>query len=252
MKIQNPEEYNKMLQNLLDFYDFERLKNMKISDKLNPKFVELYNNLLDNMITEEQRKAYFEKMNKALENDENQDEIITSFFQLGLNVGKNINYEISEEYVSEQYLDDGITEQELIELYELKLISIDTIRNLYSDNELIEKYRNGDLDYKVLNLLKSKVDIIKQELEAQRLEENQLIDLYSKQDGLTIEEFLKITENYNFQAVNIVDYISDEITPEKIEKLFIKNNFSNKEIEKILNKNVQEKLIKRLIYLNVF
>ena len=220
MKIQNPEEYNKMIQNLLDFYDFERLKKMTISDKLNPKFVELYNNLLDNMITEEQRKAYFEKMNMALENDENQDELVTEFYKKGLKIGKDIDYVISEEYISERFLEDELSEQELIELYELKLISIDAIRNLYSDNELVEKYRSGDLDYKVLNLLKNKVDIIKQEIEAQRLEEGQLIDLYSKQDGLTIEEFLKVTENYNFQSENLIDYISDEITSEKINGLF--------------------------------
>ena len=51
-------------------------------------------------------------------------------------------------------------------------------------------------------------------------------------------------ETEKYQNMNV---FKQEEVKQKIEKLLFQNNFSNEEIEKILNKNVQEKIIKRLL-----
>ena len=51
-------------------------------------------------------------------------------------------------------------------------------------------------------------------------------------------------EPEKYQNMNV---FKQEVVKQKMEKLLLQNNFSKEEIEKILNKNVQEKLIKRLL-----
>lgn len=238
IQVQEPEEFDNMIKNLLIFYDLDRLGKLAKEGKITPKFAELYNDLLDNLATDEQRKLYFDKMNKGLQEKENSDEILTSLVQAGIKIDDSVEYEISEEFVSEKYLDDEISEKDVIELYEKGFISLDTIRVLYSDSELVRKYRDGELDYRVLNILENKSEIIKTELQSKRLKTFELIALYSKTNGLNIEELIKVTEGYDFGEEVLVDYISDEITPEKVEGLFNNYYISQDDLDSLVARKI--------------
>ena len=82
-------------------------------------------------------------MNKKLSEKENSDEITTMLVQAGLNVGSNIEHEISEDFIAEQFLMDEISENDLMGFYENGLITLKTIRFLYSDPDLISKFEEG-------------------------------------------------------------------------------------------------------------
>lgn len=238
MQVQEPEEYSKMISSLLEYYDLDKLEAILKDQKANKKFAELYNDLLENIATEEQRKLYFEKMTENLKAKENSDEAVVLMIQAGLNVGNEIDYEISEEYIAEQFLEENISEDDLMKFYEDSLITLKTIRMLYSDPELIEKFRTGKIDYKVLNILENRADIIKTELQSGRLTIQQLMELYSKQDGIVIDEFAEITKEYEFKDESLVDFLSDEITSEKVQALFNNYYISQDDLSVLVARNI--------------
>lgn len=238
MQVQDPEEYSKMVECLLGYYDLEKLETLLKDEKVNKKFAELYNDLLENMATEEQRKSYFEKMMEGLETRKNSDETLTLIVQAGLNVGEKVEYEISEDYVVEHFLKDDISEDDLMDFYQEGLITLKTIRVLYSDPDLIGKFREGKIDYRVLNILENRADIIKTELKAGRVTPQQLMDLYSKHDGIEIEEFAEITKGYEFEDETLVEFLSDEITPEKVQALFNNYYISQDDLGTLVARNI--------------
>lgn len=238
MQVQETEEYASMTENLLEFYDVERLESILKTNKLNKKFVELYNNLLVNIVSKEQRNVYFQKMNEKLKSKENSDEIITSLVTRGLEIGKEISYKISEDYISDCYIEEKISEKDIVKLYEEGLIPLDIIRELYSDDDLIEEYRAGKLDYKVLNLLKNKAEIINLELKNGRITTQQLMELYSNPKGLSIEEFDKIADGHDFGEEKLVEYLSDEIVPEKVEGLFNNYYISQDDLSELVGRGI--------------
>ena len=118
IQVQEPEEYNKMVTTLLDFYDLDTIEKLIKEEKVNSKFAELYNKLLTEVASDEQQKVYFEKMNKDLQERENPEESLTSLIISGLDVGKNIGVELSEDYIAEQFLLDNIQEKDMFKMYE--------------------------------------------------------------------------------------------------------------------------------------
>lgn len=238
MQVQEPEEYSKMISTLLDYYDLDKLEAILKDEKVNKKFAELYNDLLENIATEEQRKSYFEKMTEGLKAKENSDETVVLMMQAGLNVGDEIDYEISEEHIAEQFLEERISENDLMEFYEQGLITLQTIRMLYSDSDLIEKFRAGKIDYRVLNILENRADIIKTELQSGRLTVQELMDLYSKHDGIVMDEFAEITKGYEFEDESLVEFLSDEITPAKVQSLFNNYYISQDDLSVLVARNI--------------
>ena len=237
-KVQDPEEYSKMVTRLLDYYDLDKLEELLKDEKVNKKFAELYNDLLENMISEEEKSAYFEKMTERLAEKENSDEITTMLVQAGLNIGENIEYEISEDYIAEQYLMDEISEQDLLGFYEEGLITLKTIRILYSDHDIIKKFEAGKIDYRVLNILENRADIIKQELQSGRVSVGQIMDLYSKADGIMIDEFDDIMKDYDIKDEVLVEYLSDDISAEKVQALFNKYYISQDDLGVLVARDI--------------
>ena len=238
LEAQEPEEYSKMIETLLGYYDLEKLEALAKSGKINKKFAELYNEFVDNMITKEQRELYFSKMTEDLSQKENSDEVTTLLTKAGLKVGKDIEYEISEDYIAEQYLMEEVSEQDLMGFYEDGLISLKTIRMLYSDPDLIAKFEEGKLDYRVLNILENRADIIKKELASGKISLKQVMDLYSKADGIVIEEFSEITKGCEFEDEILVELLSDEISPEKVQALFNNYYISQDDLSVLVARNI--------------
>ncbi|MBR3613584.1 MAG: hypothetical protein IKL55_00160 [Clostridia bacterium] len=238
MQVQDPNEYEKMINNLLGFYDLDRLESLLENKKINKKFVELYNDLISNMASKEQKDIYFGRINRILQDKENSDELVTALSICGLNIGENIEYEISEEYITENYLNEKLREEDLIKLYEEGLLSLETVRILFSDTEIITKYRSGIMDFEVLNLLENRTEIIKQEFQNNKLTAQQLFALYSKMNGIEIEEFIEISDGYEFNEDGLVDSISDEITTEKVQALFNNYYISQDDLSVLVGRNI--------------
>lgn len=238
MQIQEPEEYDKMVETLLAFYNLDKVESLIKKEKANPKFVELYNKLLTEVATEEQRKTYFERMNQDLQKRENSEEIVASLVVSGLNVGKDIEFEMSEDYIAEEFLEDRIKENDLLKMYEDGLISLKVIRMLYSDPDIIERYKSGKLDYRVLNILENRADIIKEEVKSKRLSIPNLMALYSKEDGIQIDEFSDIVDGIELGDDSLTDYLSDEISPDKVKALFNRYFISHDDLSLLVARNI--------------
>lgn len=238
MKVQNPEEYNRMIEDQLSFYNFDRLESMLKENRINGKFVENFNEFLNNKLSEEQRKKYLEELSKALNQKSGVDENLVLLVKKGITFNGELNYRVPEEVVSDMFLDEKITDTDMVRLYENKLLSIDEMRSLFSNNELLELYNAGKMDYRILNFLENREEIIKSELESKRLTPAELMELYSMSDGIDIEEFLHIVENYNLENENLGEYLTDDITPEKVESLFNKYYISHDDLTYLVGRNV--------------
>lgn len=238
IQVQEPEEYDKMVETLLALYNLDTVGNLIKQNKANSKFVELYNKLLTEVATEEQRKTYFERMNQELSENENPQEAIASLVVAGLDVGKDIEFEISEDYIAEEFLEDRIKENDLLKMYEDGLISLKAIRMLYSDPDIMERYKAGKLDYRVLNILENRADIIKEEVKSKRLSIPELLALYSKEDGIQIDEFSDIVDGIELGEDSLTDYLLDEISPDKVKALFNRYFISHDDLSLLVARNI--------------
>lgn len=239
VQIQNPEEYEKMIETQLSFYDLDRLEDLIKTNRINKKFVEQFNTLLNSMISEKQRRIYFEKLNGRLKEKENADELITDLVHNGFEFGTQVDYELSADYVSEMFLEDRITEQDVFMMYQNgSLITSAVIRALYSDHEIIELYKSKKVDYRVLALLENRTEVIKEELAKGNLSANQFINLYATSSGLTNEEFLSLAEEYDFGEERLVEYLPDEVSVEKVETLFNNYYISQDDLSILVERNV--------------
>lgn len=238
MKLEQPEEYDKMVETLLSHYNLDTVERLIKEEKVNPKFVELYNKLLTEVATDEQRKAYFERMNQALLEKENPEDTVTTLVIAGLNVGKDIDFEISEAYIAEEFLEDRVKENDLLKMYDDGLIELKVIRMLYSDPDIIEKYKEGKLDYRVLNILENRAEIIKEELDAKKLTIPQIMALYSKEDGIQIDEFSDIVEGIELGNDSLTDYLLDEISADKVRALFNRYFISHDDLGLLVSRNI--------------
>lgn len=238
IQVQEPEEYDKMVETLLALYNLDTVGNLIKQNKANSKFVELYNKLLTEVATEEQRKTYFERMNQELIENENPQEAIASLVVAGLDVGKDIEFEISEDYIAEEFLEDRIKENDLLKMYEDGLISLKAIRMLYSDPDIMERYKAGKLDYRVLNILENRADIIKEEVKSKRLSIPELLALYSKEDGIQIDEFSDIVDGIELGEDSLTDYLLDEISPDKVKALFNRYFISHDDLSLLVARNI--------------
>ena len=239
VQTQNLEEYEKMLETQLSFYDLDRLEDLIKTNRINKKFVEQFNTLLNSMISEKQRRIYFEKLNGRLKEKENADELITDLVHNGFEFGTQVDYELSADYVSEMFLEDRITEQDVFMMYQNGgLVTSAVIRALYSDHEIIELYKSKKVDYRVLALLENRTEVIKEELAKGNLSANQFINLYATSSGLTNEEFLSLAEEYDFGEERLVEYLPDEVSVEKVETLFNNYYISQDDLSILVERNV--------------
>ncbi len=239
LKIQDPEEYKKMIELQVKTYNFEELDKLLKEGKINKRFSELFNNFIEHELSEEQRNEFFEKIKNEIENGNKEEELVL-LIQKGIDFG-TLEYTITTSTIEDMYIDEKIAEQDILNLFKKEFISQKTLQEIFSQEELIENYRNGLIDYRVLNLVESRADVIRTELLDGKITIAQLMELYSSQDGIEIKEFLSIVENYEMKQ-ELVDFLTDEITPEKVEDLFKNYYISQDELSVLVNRNIISKV----------
>lgn len=237
LKTQNPEDYQKMIELQTRTYNFETLEKLLKSEKINKRFSELYNDLINNELSKEQKDKYFEELRNELISNENGEEALILLAKKGI-IFNGLDYQFSSNKLEDMYLEEQISEQDILKLYEDRLIPIDSLKEIFSSEELMEHYRNGNVSYKVLNVIDNRAEQIRIELLSGNIKAAELMGLYSNQNGIDIEEFIEIVKDFEFEEEALVDFITDEITPEKVEDLFKNYYISQDELSVLVERKI--------------
>lgn len=238
MKVQDEEEYNKMIAHELSFYDINTLEKLLNEDKLNERFVELFNNLINANLTKEQREQYFKNMSEDMQDKENAEQKVILLIKKGLNVEEVLGHQLSFDDLSDMYIDGKINEDDIIKLYEKGLINPQLLREFFKEEELIENYKNGKVSYKVLDFIENREKIIKEELIQGNIGIREVIESYASETGISIKEFEHIIENYDISEINISELLPDEISAEKVEELFRGYYISHDDLSDLVERNI--------------
>lgn len=239
MEKQNPDEYNSMVELQMQTYNFDKLVELLNANKINKRFSTLFNEFI-NGLSDEQREQYFKVLQERVKQVEKGEESLVLLSKVGINL-EQLDYKISVETVEELYMEDKISEQDILKIYEKKLISVDSLKSIFSNEDLIEHYKIGNIDYRVLNLIEERADFIREELLNGKIDAFKLMNLYSAKDGIEIDEFFKIVKDYNFEEQSLTDFITDEITPKKVEELFKNYYISQDDLSNLVARNIISK-----------
>ena len=221
IKLENEEEYNKAIEYVLEVYDFDTLSRLNKEGKINKKFIETFNNNILKTLPKELRDEYINNiLYSAKLSLENETEFVNLLKQ-GFEFENVSGIELSLDNISEMYLEENIDDKFILNLYERGYMSKESIRFMYSDDEILRLYKEGKLDTGVLNLLTNRKDIIKGFVEKGKLSLRDAILLYSDEEGINIDELKEILENQSLENENLAEYIIGTNIPEdKIEGLF--------------------------------
>lgn len=224
--------------NLTGFYNLDKLEEMINENRINKKFMENFNDFSNEILNEEERKAYFKNLVEDLKQKENRDELIVSLTKKGFDFGKIEGYQISSEKVSDMYLNDEITENEMLKLYGMGVVPLQTIREFFgNDDEIIKSYEEGNLDISALSLIENN-NYFKTELEAGRLTVKDIMELYSMDGGLEVGSLGEILDEMDLTQIGIGRYLPDTISPGKVEALFRGYYISQDELGELVGRGI--------------
>ena len=136
------------------------------------------------------------------------------------------------------YLEEKIDDTQIIELYKKGFIDVDCIRSMYNSNDILENYRNGNLDISFLNFVDDRKNVIRQELECGKITLEDVILLYSDKDGIDIEELKYIFEKQTLENENLAEYIPNDMAENKIEGLFESYFISHDDLSVLVSRGI--------------
>lgn len=219
-KFYNSLDYNnqfKMVCELSAFYDINKLQEMLENGEINEKFIENYNNLINSPEFSDIREVYMDTLQEQLEEHSDREDIYLKLVKTGLDI--DVGMTVPTGRIADLYLEGVYNENDIIRFYSRGIISLDVIRQMFTDEEIIDKFEAGVFDYRVLNALEEKNLNIGMLLEEQKISLAQLVKLFATEDGLKIEEFKEISQLISLEGINIAELIPDDISPEKVEEL---------------------------------
>ena len=203
--------------NLTNFYTIERLNSMRENGQMNGRFVENYNTFINELDQTLEKKYYFDKLKDELEKTENKEEVYINLLKAGLNL--DIKMQLTPQIVSDLYLEEKCTDEDIVMLYQKGIVLPEVLKEILTDEQIITKVCDGEIDYHALNLIGERTLNLGILLEEGKIDLSQLIGLYSIDNGLTIEELRYISEIVSFGDTNIAELLPDDITVEKVEQL---------------------------------
>ena len=239
IKFYNIEENkNYFKYNLIGFYNLDKLEEMINENRINKKFMENFSVFSDEILNEEERKEYFRNLTEDLKQKENRDELVVALAKNGFNFGRIEGYQMDSEKVSDMYLNDEITENEMLKLYGMGVVPLQTIREFFgSDDEIIKSYEEGNLDISALSLIENN-NYFRIELEAGRLTIKDIMELYSIDGGLEEDSLDEILDGMDLTQIGIGRYLPDTISPEKVEALFRGYYISQDELGELVGRGI--------------
>ena len=234
-----------------EFYTLDRLEEILNSNKLNKKFVDNFNNYIENVLTKEDKEEYFNKLSSQIEKKGNGIELLINFIQKGIDFKNTNNLQISIDKIEELYFEEKIDEKDIIEFYRRGIITVNTLNSVLSYEELEENYKRGELDYSVLSLIPKNEKILIDDFQSGKLSLKQLLEIYSMSDQMTVNELEKVLEGLDITEMELGTLLPDFINPQKVEELFKNYIISHDELDSlvergIINKELAEKYAKDL------
>ena len=223
---------------LADFYDLSKLEILIKENKLSKKFAERFNKYLEETLSPEDRIEYFKKMFEDMKDKPNRDELLVSLLQHGINVERVDDTEISAESIESLFLDEKITNPDILALYKKGFIDITTLSGVLTNEEILECYRRGELDYTCIALLSNKTQAVSQEYKENRLSLAQVMELYSMDDGLDIETVKEMLADRDLTEESIGELLPDTINPEKVEELFKNYIISHDDLTELVARGI--------------
>ena len=243
LKETEPDAYQEMLNYILEYYDLEKLKKLLEQGKINAAFVKMFDENVLLRVSAERKDEYFTNLYYDLENgnevekEENQ-KLLIRLLKKGFTIPADDKYNISNEIVTDMYLEDEIDDEFIMELYYYGFVKSDLILSMYSSDEILKKYREGFLSVSFLNFVDSRQEVIREELENGNINLEDVILLYAEKDGINIEELRYIFEKQSLENDNLAEFIPDDMEEGKIEGLFESYFISHDDLSTLVSRGI--------------
>ena len=235
----NPFKDNLMLGDILDFYDAERLQKMTGDKKLSSKFVEDFNDTLRLAPPEQSRKYVAGLLGSKLESLQ-RDELLAELSIRGCFDDIDLNgYKISPKNIEQLFLEDRIKEEDMVKLASKNVISMDTLSEFLTDEEITEYIMSGKLPLDAVSMARNDDDVILNLLDGGKISPKQLGHIYSTKEDMTAETFLELLEYIDeAKEQDISKLLDDDISKEKIQDLFSKFYISHDELSDLVGRKI--------------
>ena len=261
IKFINVDNSDRIKINLINFYNLDRLEELITKNRINAKFIENFNKFTNEILNDKEREEYFNNLKADLIQKENKDDLAISLMKKGFNFGRIEGYKMSSEYVSDRYLEDDLSDADVLKLHSIGVASDETINEIFGTDGIKEGYREGRMPITALSLIGEDIDYFKQEFEQGRLRIQDIFQLYSMPSGISLSALDTIFGNVDLTEYEIGEMLPDTISPEKVEELFKGYYISHDELSdlverKIITKSQADKYAKELAsheeYENIF
>lgn len=236
------------VQDVLDFYNTERLLKLKQEDGINSKFVVDFKEGVLNTLDQETREEYVGKIItdlKAIDEKENSESPrylakLYEFYELGLLDKSDVSAEFNDEKIEELLMDDVIAENEVVKYFNDGLATTEILKEVFSNQEIRNLVLTGELVPKAVFAIDGKRDeILKDLIQKEGLEIVDVLDLYlDKENGLDVDEFEAAIEGQELEDGYLVDLIPDDADEGKIEELFKKYLISQDDLSALVSRGV--------------
>lgn len=221
------------------FYNAEILERVIKEGKATPKFLEDYDKFVNEMLSKEEREEYQNRLAVEISQREDKEEYILDFVRNGIEFGKIENYQIGYQRIEDLYIEEAISEKDILKLYSKGLTTLDVIDQIFSQEEILENYKSGKLDARALSLIKDK-KVLAKEFEEERIPAQDVITIYAMENGIGLED-LKTIMGDKIDEIEIGELLPDTISQEKIEELFKNYYISHDELSILVSRGLVTK-----------
>ena len=235
-------------QDVLGFYNTERLLKLKQEDAINSKFVVGFKEGVLNTLDQETRKEYVGKIIadlKAIDEKEESESPrylakLYEFYELGLFDKSDVSAEFNDEKIEELLMDDVIAENEVVKYFNDDLASLEILKEVFTSQEIRNLVLTGELVPKAVLAIEGKrEEILKDLVQKEGLEIVDVLDLYlDTKNGLNVDEFEAAIEGQELEDGYLVDLIPDDADEGKIEELFKKYLISQDDLSLLVSRGV--------------
>ncbi|MBR3153180.1 MAG: hypothetical protein IKF52_06265 [Clostridia bacterium] len=223
---------------ILGYYSGKRILDLHKNDKINNRFIDVFNSELIEKVSEEEKKKYFENFRSdILDVSKDKIDFINNSIELYENGILNKEFYNKDDFDLETtlqvYSDGELSEDNLFRLYNDKIVPLDVICDLYTSDELLKFYVDGKLNSDILKSI-PKDDayvFLSTSVENGKLNSKDIYDCYIR-DNIDLEQFGEILSDNNSQD-NISDFINENTGSEKIKELYTSFIISDDELEKL-------------------
>ena len=235
----NPYKDNLMVDDILGFYDIERLQKMVGDKKLSKRFVEDYNDTLT-MLDPKKLNGYVSRLMISPMERLPKDEIMAALSIAGCFDDVDLNgYTIGASNLEQLYMLDRVTEEDMFTLAAKGVVSMATLGKLVSDAEITQNIIEGKLPLEAFKATKQNEEVLLELLASDKVSPRELGHFYSTNENMSAETFLTYLELIDeAREIDVSDLLDDDISKEKVQDLFSKFYISQDELSNLVGRKI--------------